>query len=180
MLFYSSTVTYSHHDSWWPLIIGILGGLCCNAPILIGIVLYAWVSATSRSKTYEILESEHSDLLADTTHFRVRYASNARWITFLKLFAWECSGILVLQDSTLLYLTDGTRLGDTRLELPMKNARTRLIRPFWKSGPLRWIEVDLPHENHYFAPETGTTLLGSGPSVLSIHMAIQDKYGLSS
>ncbi|MCB9851648.1 MAG: hypothetical protein H6819_01025 [Phycisphaerales bacterium] len=140
----------------------ILAPLIGAAPGLT-IITLAIIGARRRKRRLASLHSEYESAARDATLLDVRYATDRRFKSYLKLFPWEMVGILIVRIDRIdahLVSTNGKK----RIALSF-HAGAHTIEwkkpEFLRNGIIPWLIISDPNEKHYFTSETGATIFGS-------------------
>ncbi|MCA9255035.1 MAG: hypothetical protein KDA33_05330 [Phycisphaerales bacterium] len=144
-----------------PIVVITLSGVAAATPG-ISIIFLAILGARRRKRR---LASLHSEFEASTgaTLLDVRYASERRFKSALKLFPWEMVGVLVVRDNGIdahLLSTNGKKRKDLAFH-PDNHTIEWKTPDFFRNGVIPWLIISGPNEKHYFTSETGATILGS-------------------
>ena len=124
--------------------------------------LYARLNLRNRKKIQEKIKKSKSDILSQGCWFPVLYSSEARFQTILKLFPWENTGILFIDDAQVVFFhnSQSRKFQELRFD-PKYSGVTWVGRRICTNGGLFWLAIDLYGQKHYFASETGITICDS-------------------
>lgn len=124
------------------------------------IMFLAILDARRRRRRLASLHAEFAAACKNAALLDVRYASERRFRSVLKLFPWEMVGVLVVRDDGIeahLVSTNGKK----RKELvfhPDAYTIEWKTPTFFRNGVIPWLIVSGAEEKHYFTSETGATI----------------------
>jgi len=142
--------------------------------VLMAAMLWSYIFSqrNQRSRIRDRTLAAHSELVSGQQWFPVRYASQRRFDTFLKLFPWEAAGILVTLPGSVMFIGESMLGAPLKLEFdPEASAPGWLGKPFWPNGAASFFFVNHGNERHYFSSETGAFVFGSNRSTRAIYKA---------
>jgi hypothetical protein len=152
-------------------IIALLFGLAIFLLPLAGFFVYVFYQNSRRSRIRERIVREAGQLAGAHRWHPVRYASEARFKAFFKIFPWEGTGILIVAPALLHFL--GETFSGQRIELQLTPANSRLNwlgKCPWPNGAVSWFEAVTPAQGkHYFSSETGPFIIGSHGTTKAIY-----------
>jgi hypothetical protein len=151
-------------------IIALLFGLALVFLPLIGFFVYVFFQNSRRKSIRERMLREAGQLDGNRRWYPVRYASEARFKAFFKIFPWEGAGVIIVAPALLHFM--GETFSGRRVELQLTPANSRLNwlgKCPWPNGAVSWFEAVTTQGNHYFTSETGAFIFGSHATTKAIH-----------
>lgn len=139
----------------------------------VGFFVYVFYQSSKRKRIRERILSAAPGLVGGNRWYPVRYASEARFKAFFKIFPWEGAGVLIVAPAMLHFL--GETFSGRRIELQLTPANSRLNwlgKCPWPNGAVSWFEAATtaaPVEKHYFTSETGAFIIGSHAGTKAIY-----------
>jgi len=129
----------------------------------ISIIFLAILGARRRKRRLASLHFELDASAGGATLLDVRYASERRFRSALKLFPWEMVGVLVVRDDGIdahLLSTNGKQRKELAFH-PDDYTIEWKTPDFFRNGVIPWLIISGLNEKHYFTSETGATIFGS-------------------
>jgi hypothetical protein len=151
-------------------IIALLFGLALLLLPLIGFFVYVFYQNSKRKGIRERMLREAGQTGGQQRLFPVRYASEARFKAFFKIFPWEGAGVIIVAPALLHFV--GETFSGRRVELQLTPANSRLNwlgKCPWPNGAVSWFEAVTAEGKHYFTSETGAFVFGSQATTKAIH-----------
>jgi len=125
------------------------------------IINRAAINAKKRKKTQDNILEEYGHNFDRNKCFRVRYASECRVHKMCKLFPWEATGILFLEEDKVICVMECDSGERVNLEFKREGTAIKWIgRKLWPYS-ISWFVLNLSGTNYYFTSETGRYVFGS-------------------
>jgi hypothetical protein len=151
------------------LVIFLLALLAVVFVPLILFLAYTYFLKRKRDSTREAILREHQQLIGSHPWFPVRYASEPRFKSFLKIFPWEGAGILVILPGSVLFFGE-TSSGQVSLQFAPANSTINWLgKAPWPNGAVSWFYFETTPGKQYFSSETGVLIFGSHKSTKAIY-----------
>jgi len=145
-------------------IIQIVVGLVVLGIILVPLlafVVYVFVLSGARKRIVQRTVKTHQQLIGNKRWLPARYASEARFKSWFKIFPWEGAGILVMAPGSVLFL-GAVRKNPLTLQFAPGNATVQWLGKCpWPNGAVSWFQFTTADQKHYFSSETGAFIFGS-------------------
>jgi hypothetical protein len=109
-------------------------------------------------------------LIGNNQAIAVRYASEPRFRSWIKIFPWEGTGLIVPSCGGVTFV--GEKLNGTPLNYQFVRGASLiqwLGKCPWPNGAVSWFLIDAQGQKHYFTSETGPFVFGSNNSTRSAH-----------
>jgi hypothetical protein len=137
-----------------------------------GFWVYVFWQNSARKRILGEISVEHAALIANQKSQPARYASQARFDRWLKIFPWEGAGILIFEPGRVQFLGETFSHKPLVFQFTPKTARVEWLGkcPF-PNGVGSWVRFDDPTTKHYFSAETGIFVFGSRNSTREIYDA---------
>lgn len=132
--------------------------------------IYVFYQTGKRKRIRQQTQQTQQQLIAGRVCIPVRYASEARFNAWFKLFPWEGAGVLVASPDNVLFL--GEMLSGTPLNIQFARGRSEikwLGKCPWPNGAVSWFELDTAGARHFFTSETGAFIIGSHKSTRAVY-----------
>ncbi len=144
--------------------------ICMSLPVFICMIGYFITEKGKRARAYDqLIQDLPSETNAEDC-VPVRYASAARFASWLKFFPWELCGVLVFHESGVAFRASFAAWRNISLDFdPATTTVEWNGRTFMRNGALSWAVVSMDGEKHYFSTETGATVFGSRRSTRELY-----------
>jgi hypothetical protein len=132
-------------------------------------MIYVFYQNRKRKQIRERILAGNQEFPGNYPWFPVRYASESRFKSWIKIFPWEGAGILVMTPVSIQFL--GENFSGANLNIVFRPADSRinwLGKCPWPNGVVSWFEFVRPQERHFFSSETGPFVFGSNNSTKEI------------
>ena len=146
-------------------IIGLLIFLGMMMIPFVAFFIFVFYQNSKRKRIRQRTQSAYAQLIGNNRTVPVRYAAEPRFKSWLKIFPWEGTGLLVPSKGVVTFL--GEKLNGTPLNVqfgPSASTLTWLGKCPWPNGAVSWFVFDVQGEKHYFTSETGAFVFGSNNS----------------
>lgn len=143
---------------------------------LIAFLGFALFLSSRRKQTVSRMLNAHQQLVGDRPWFPVRYASEARFKSWLKLFPWEGAGILVMAPGSVLFLGEVSSRPLKLQFAPASSTVAWLGKAPWPNGAVSWFQFTTPEQKQYFSSETGMFVFGSHKGTKAIYEAASQSF----
>jgi hypothetical protein len=152
-------------------IIALLFGLAVVLLPFAGFFVYVFYQNSRRKRIRERILREAGQFVGDHRWHPVRYASEARFKAFFKIFPWEGTGVVVVAPAMLHFVGETFSGGRIELQLTPANSRLNWLGKCpWPNGAVSWFEaVTAAQGKHYFTSETGAFIIGSHATTKAIY-----------
>lgn len=156
------------------LVIAILAITFIPFALFIGYTLFQkW----KRDRTRAAILSEHQELIGSHRWVPVRYASEPRFKSLLKIFPWEAAGILLIVPGSALFLGQTRSGSPVMLQFAPGNSTLNWLgKAPWPNGAVSWFYFATTTEKHYFSSETGFMVFGSHKSTKAIYDEVNQSF----
>lgn len=127
--------------------------------------IYVFYQNSKRKKIRERTQNAYKQLIGTSPTLPVRYCTERQFKSWLKIFPWEATGLLVPGNGVVTFV--GEKLNGTPLNLQFGRADSTLSwlgKCPWPNGAVSWFVFDTRGEKHYFTSETGPFVFGSNNS----------------
>jgi hypothetical protein len=127
--------------------------------------IYVFFQNSKRQRIREPTSTAYGHVIGGAPTIPVRYASEPRFRSWLKVFPWEGAGLLVPANGVVTFV--GEHLNGAPLNLqfaPNTSLLTWLGKCPWPNGAVSWFAVESQGQKHYFTSETGPFVFGSNNS----------------
>jgi len=139
------------------------------API-VALVVYVFHQKSKRTRMREAILREHRQIIGNQTWFPVRYASEVRFYSSLKIFPWEGAGILVMFPGSVRFFGQTLSGEPLALQFAPDNSIVKWVgRASLANGSTSWFYFATVFEKHFFSSETGVAVFGSHKSTRAIY-----------
>jgi hypothetical protein len=131
-------------------------------------IIYVFYQNTKRKKIRERTQNAHGQMIGANRALPVRYCSDPRFRSWLKIFPWDGTGLLVPSKGVVTFV--GEKLNGTPVNLqfaPGSSNLTWLGKCPWPNGAVSWFLFETQGQKHYFTSETGPFVFGSSNSTKS-------------
>ena len=137
---------------------------------------YAFYLKWKRDQTRTAILRDQAQLIGNNPWFPVRYASELRFRSFLKIFPWEGAGVIVVMPGSALFLGQAFS-GAVQLQFAPGNSTVNWLgkAPF-PNGAVSWFYFDRPVGKEYFSSETGVLIFGSNKSTKAIFEQVRNGF----
>ena len=129
--------------------------------VILGLFYFRSVVKDNSNKQDEILK-RNAEKAKRTQWFRAHYASDKRFKLWRKIFVWEASGILFVDDKgvSFHYMSDADsesviRFDPDRFELSWIGVK------YLPNGGMPWFCLTANNEKHYFTADSGMTIVNA-------------------
>ena len=126
---------------------------------------YVFYQNSKRKKIRERTRQAFGQLIADSNTVPVRYCSERHFKSWLKIFPWEGTGLIVPGNGVVTFV--GEKLNGVSLNLQFGQGDSTVSWlgkcPF-PNGAVSFFAFDRRGEKHYFTSETGVFVFGSHKS----------------
>lgn len=156
----------------WTIFAGIRPGLLAFYIVLALYFIYAATQARRRRKLQHRLLAQTGGA-ADARNFPVKYASEAFYKSWMKVFPWEAAGVLRLTDEGLLFEGQTNRGVALSKAFPAAGTSAAWVGRKAANGATAWLSVAHGGDTHYFTIETGTTLRNTETGTRRMLQAIE-------
>jgi len=149
-------------------IVGIIALLMFLVILLIPFFLfflYVFFQNSKRKRIRERTATAYGHVIGGARAVPVRYASEPRFRSWLKVFPWEGTGLLVPAHGVVTFV--GEQLNGAPLNLQFSDNKSQLKwlgKCPWPNGAVSWFAVETQGQKHYFTSETGPFVFGSNNS----------------
>ena len=143
----------------------VLGMMLVPFIAFFGYVIY---QNGKRKRIREQVQKAYGHMIGNSTALPVRYASERHFRSWIKIFPWQGTGLLVPSKGVVTFV--GEQLNGTPLNLqfsPGDSTVSWLGKCPFPNGAVSWFVFDLKGEKHYFTSETGIFVFGSKNSTRS-------------
>jgi hypothetical protein len=141
--------------------------------ILLGVMLfpfllffiYVFYQNSKRKKIRQRTLIAYAQMIGSAKTLPVRYCSEPRFKSWLKIFPWEGTGLLVPAKGVVTFI--GEKLDGTQLNMQFVRGGSNLMwlgKCPWPNGAVSWFAFDTQGQRHYFTSETGPFVFGSNNS----------------
>jgi len=160
-------------------VFALVFALVLLAVILVPFVIfigYAFYQKSKRTRTREKILREHQQTIGANPWFPIRYASESRFKAFLKIFPWECGGVLVAFPGSVLVFGE---LSGQPLALqfaPGNSTIQWLGKAPWPNGAVSWFYFATAGDKYYISSETGISIFGSHKSTRAIYEEVDRSF----
>jgi hypothetical protein len=127
--------------------------------------VYVFYQNSKRKKIRERTRQAFAQLIGDNNTVPVRYCSERHFKSWLKIFPWEGTGLIVPGNGVVTFV--GEKLNGVALNLQFGRSDstvTWLGRCPFPNGAVSFFCFDTRGEKHYFTSETGVFVFGSHKS----------------
>ena len=141
--------------------------------------IYVFYQNSKRKKIRARTQNSYNHLIGSNQAIPVRYASEPRFNSWLKVFPWEAAGVLVPSRGCVTFV--GENLNGTPLNLQFSPADSSILwlgKCPWPNGAVSWFAFDARGLKHYFSSETGAFVFGSHASTTTAYQQAQQSFGL--
>lgn len=126
---------------------------------------YVFYQNSKRKKIRERTRQAFAQLIGDNQTIPVRYCSERHFKSWLKIFPWEGTGLIVPGNGVVTFV--GEKLNGVSLNLQFRQGDSTVSWlgkcPF-PNGAVSFFAFDTRGEKHYFTSETGVFVFGSHKS----------------
>jgi hypothetical protein len=149
-------------------LIAIFGGLFLFMAVFF---IYVFFQTSKRKKIRQRVLATQTEFVGTHRWLPVRYASEPRFRSWLKIFPWEGAGIVVLMPGSVTFLGETNSGASVQLQFAPGNATVNWIgkSPF-PNGAVSWLDFTTASGKHYFSSETGAFVFGSDNSTRELFM----------
>ncbi len=159
------------------LIIVLAVLLLAFSPVL-AIFIYVFYQNSKRKKIQARVLSARRDIIGDKRWLPVRYASEARFNFWFKIFPWEGAGVIVMAAGSVVFLGETLSGKPLMLQFSPGNSRLHWLGKCpWPNGAVSWLRFDTADGKHYFSSETGLLVFGSHRSTKAIYDEANQYFG---
>ena len=129
--------------------------------IVLGLFYFRSVVKDNSNIQDEILR-RYAEKAKQTQWFRVHYASANRFRMWRKIFVWETSGIMFVDDKgiSFYYMTDANSESMIRFE-PGRFELNWIGIKYLPNGGMPWFCLTAYNEKHYFTADSGMTIVNA-------------------
>ncbi len=141
---------------------------------------YVFYQNSKRKKIRERTRQAFSQLIGDSNTLPVRYCSERHFKSWLKIFPWEGTGLIVPGNGVVTFV--GEKLNGVPLNLQFgrgDSAVTWLGKCPFPNGAVSFFAFDTRGEKHYFTSETGVFVFGSHNSTKAAFEESQHSFASS-
>jgi hypothetical protein len=127
--------------------------------------IYVFYQTSKRKKIRERTQNAYGHMIGSNRALAIRYCSEPRFRSWLKIFPWDGTGLLVPSKGVVTFV--GEKLNGTPLNIqfaPGNSSVKWLGKCPWPNGAVSWFLFETQGEKHYFTSETGTFIFGSNKS----------------
>ena len=127
--------------------------------------IYVFYQNSKRNKIRERTRQSFAQLIGANNAVPVRYCSERHFKSWLKIFPWEGTGLIVPGEGVVTFV--GEKLNGTPLNLQFRrgdSTSTWLGKCPFPNGAVSFFVFDNSGEKHYFTSETGAFVFGSHKS----------------
>ena len=123
---------------------------------------YVFFQTSKRKSIKQRILAAQPQLVGNHRWLPVRYASEARFKSWFKIFPWEGAGILLLAPGSVTFLGETNSGTPVHLQFAPGNSTVNWIgkAPF-PNGAISWFDFATASGKHYFSSETGFFVFGS-------------------
>jgi len=143
--------------------------------------VYVFYQTSKRKQIRSRAQNAYAHMIGASRSVPVRYASEPRFRTWLKIFPWEGTGLLVPSSGFITFV--GEKLNGTPLNFQFGPANSTLVwlgKCPWPNGAVSWFCFDVAGEKHYFTSETGAFVFGSSGSTKAAYEESQNSFSAPS
>jgi hypothetical protein len=127
--------------------------------------IYVFYQTGKRKRIRERILRTQQQLIAGRACIPARYASEARFKAWFKIFPWEAGGVLIPAPGNLMFLGEMLSGGSLNLQFASGRSEIRWLGKCpWPNGAVSWFACDASGEKHFFTSETGAFIIGSNRS----------------
>lgn len=143
------------------LILLLIFTLVLLAVIVLGLLYFKSVVKDNSNKQDEILR-RYTEKAKQTQWFRVHYASASRFRMWRKIFVWETSGIMFVDDKgiSFQFMADTNSESMIRFE-PGRFELNWIGVKYLPNGGMPWFCLTANNEKHYFTADSGMTIVNA-------------------
>lgn len=129
--------------------------------VIFGLLYFRSVVKNNSNKEDEILK-RYAGKAKQTQWFRVHYASTRRFRMWRKIFVWEASGIMFVDDRGISfhYMTEANSESVVQFE-PGRFELNWIGVKFLPNGGMPWFCLTANNERHYFTADSGMTIVNA-------------------
>jgi len=129
--------------------------------IVLGLFYFKSVVKDNSNKQDEILR-RYAEKAKQTQWFRVHYASANRFSMWRKIFVWETSGLMFVDDKgiSFRFMTDTNSESMIRFE-PGRFELKWIGVKYLPNGGMPWFCLTANNEKHYFTADSGMTIVNA-------------------
>lgn len=129
--------------------------------IVLGLFYFRSVVKDNSNKQDKILK-RYAEKAKKTQWFRVHYASASRFRMWRKIFVWETSGIMFVDDKgiSFQFMTDTNSESMIRFE-PGRFELIWIGVKYLPNGAMPWFCLTANNEKHYFTADSGMTIVNA-------------------
>ena len=156
------------------IITSVALGLAIGGFISLGILFYAKRKAQKRNSIQEQILQKYTGREACI----IRYATQKRFNSLWKLFPWEATGVLYVENNKIICEMKSIKGVLINLEFETHDVSLNWLgrKHFFKNGLLSWFCIGGPQEKHYFTSETGSLIVKSKNSTEEIFTKIKGQF----
>jgi hypothetical protein len=145
---------------------------------MIALWIYIFFQNSKRRKIRERILATRGDIIGNKRWFPARYASQARFDSWFKIFPWEGAGIIIVVPGSALFLGEAFSGTPITLQFAPGNSRINWLGKCpWPNGAVSWLRFDTADQKHYFTSETGVMIFGSHSSTRAIYDEANQNFG---
>ncbi len=129
--------------------------------VILGLFYFRSVVKDNSNKQDEILK-RYAEKARQTQWFRVHYASANRFRMWRKIFVWETSGIMFVDDKgiSFQFMTNTNSESTIRFK-PGRFELSWVGVKFLPNGGMPWFCLTVNNEKHYFTADSGMTIVNA-------------------
>jgi hypothetical protein len=134
------------------------------SPVLL-FFCYVFFQNFKRKGIYQKLSAANQSLAPNSRVHFVRYATQAKYDSWLKIFPWNGAGVMYCQRGRVLFAGQLLSGSPLQMEFNIQNSRASWegLDPL-KNGVVSWVFFETANGRQYFTSETGPFVFGSKKS----------------
>jgi hypothetical protein len=135
---------------------------------------YMFFNYFRRKSIQKSIFTTNNSLVPNSRHHFVRYSSEKKFKSFIKIFPWNGAGVLFCQKGRVIFIGKTISGNQLQMEFNVSNSRPNWQGvDFLKNGAVTWMDFDTANGKHYFTSETGFLVFGSADSTRKIAEDVQ-------
>ena len=143
------------------LVLLLILALVLLVVIVLGLFYFRSVVKDNSKKQDEIL-SRYAERAKQTQWFRVHYASADRFRMWRKIFVWETSGIMFVDDKGISFRFMADTNSESVIHFEPGRFELKWIGvKYFPNGAMPWFCLTANNEKHYFTADSGMTIVNA-------------------